>query len=185
MEVKTLIAGLGNPGQKYVNTRHNVGFMVLDSLCTGEFKLEKKSNAEICEQDNGVVLMKPQTFMNLSGEAVKSFADYYKVSPENIWVVHDDVDIPFGEIRIKEGGSSAGHKGIESIIQHLGTQNFLRFRVGVKNDSFGIIETEDFVLQRFSKEEEEKLPQIIDICVKELKEILDSGDKETKTLKIE
>lgn len=185
MEVKALIVGLGNPGQKYAHTRHNVGFMVLDSLCMGEFKLEKKYNAVICEHDNGVVLMKPQTFMNLSGEAVKSFADYYKVIPENIWVVHDDVDIPFGEIRIKEGGSSAGHKGIDSIIKHLGTQNFLRFRVGVKNNSLGTIETEDFVLQRFSKEEEGNLPQIIDLCVKKIGELLESGYKEAKTLKLE
>ncbi|MDO8507777.1 MAG: aminoacyl-tRNA hydrolase [bacterium] len=185
MKVKTLIVGLGNPGAKYEKTRHNAGFLVLDALCENEFKPEKKFNAEICEHEDSAVLMKPQTFMNLSGEAVKSFADYYKVAPENIWVIHDDVDIPFGEVRVREGGSSAGHKGIDSIINHLGTQDFLRLRVGVKNEMLEKIETEDFVLQRFSKDEEGKLQEIIDLCVKEIREILKSGDKEPKTLKIE
>lgn len=185
MKVKTLIVGLGNPGTKYEKTRHNAGFLVLDALCMNEFKFEKKFNAEICEFEDEAVLMKPQTFMNLSGEAVKSFADYYKIEPQNIWVVHDDVDIPFGEIRIKESGSSAGHKGIDSMITHLGIQDFLRFRIGIKNEILENIETEDFVLQRFGKDEEGKLPEIIDLCVKEIQEILKSGDREAKTLKIE
>lgn len=185
MKVKTIIVGLGNPGTKYEKTRHNAGFATLDALCANELKFEKKFNAVICELGSEVVLMKPQTFMNLSGEAVKSFTDYYKVAPENIWVIHDDVDIPFGEVRVREGGSSAGHKGIDSIIQHLGTQDFLRLRIGVKNEMLENIETEDFVLQRFSKDEEAKLPEIIDLCMGEIKEILKSGDREAKTLKIE
>jgi len=184
MKVKTLIVGLGNPGNKYVHTRHNVGFMVLDKLCDGEFKLEKKFNAEICELDNEIILLKPQTFMNLSGEAIKSFADYYKVDPKDIWVIHDDLDISFGEIRVREGGSSAGHKGIESIIKHLGTQDFLRFRIGVKNEMLDKIETEDFVLQGFSENENKKLPKVINICINEIKEMLETGNIEPKTLKI-
>jgi PTH1 family peptidyl-tRNA hydrolase len=185
MKVKTLIVGLGNPGHQYAMTRHNAGFMVVDALCDGEFKLEKKFNAEVCECKNGVVLMKPQTFMNLSGEAIKSFADYYNVGAENIWIIHDEVDIPFGEIRVREGGSSAGHKGIDSVIQKLATQEFLRFRIGVKNENLGTIETEDFVLQRFSKDEELKLQKIISLCVKEITEIIERGNREAKTLKIE
>lgn len=184
MKVKTLIVGLGNPGQKYEQTRHNVGFVVLDSFCVDDFKLGRKFDAELCDQGDGTVLVKPQTFMNLSGEAVKAFVDYYKVEPQNIWVVHDDVDIPFGEIRVRKGGSSAGHKGVDSIIESLGTQDFLRFRVGVKNEDLGRLETEDFVLQRFSKDEEREVPKIVDLCVKEIKEILANGDKGQKTLKI-
>ncbi len=174
MKVKTLIVGLGNPGQKYINTRHNIGFRVLDTLCS-EFKFEKKFNSDICELGDNVILLKPQTFMNLSGEAVKSFADYYKVVTENIWVIHDDIDIPFGEIRIREDGSSAGHKGIKSIIEKLGTENFWRFRVGIKNEDLGIIETEDFVLQRFSKEEEKDLTKITDVCAEEVKVLIKEG----------
>ncbi|RJO59992.1 aminoacyl-tRNA hydrolase [candidate division WS5 bacterium] len=197
MKVKTLIVGLGNPGAKYAHTRHNIGFGVLDALCRSDFKLERKFNAEICTTYNGkgsgqarmtnniVALLKPQTFMNLSGEAVKAFADYYKISPQNIWIIYDDVDIPFGEIRVREGGSSAGHRGVSSIIAHLGTQDCLRFRVGIKNEFFEKIETEDFVLQKFTKEEEGKLPEIIDLCKNEVAEILETGERAPKTLKIE
>lgn len=185
MKVKTLIVGLGNPGQKYINTRHNVGFKILDALCTSEFKPEKRFNAEICEYDSNVILLKPQTFMNLSGKAVASFADYYKVGQENIWVIHDDIDIPFGEIRVREDGSSAGHKGIDSVIEHLGTKEFLRFRVGVKNESLETVETEVFVLQRFSKDEEEKIPKVVSLCTNEVKKMLGSeGDKQPKILKV-
>jgi len=99
--------------------------------------------------------------------------------------VHDDIDIPFGEIRIKQGGSSAGHKGVESTIQQLGTQDFLRFRIGVKNENLNIIDTEDFVLQRFTKDEEKLLPKIIDLCVKEIEETLKEDNKEPKTLKVD
>ncbi|MEK7447657.1 MAG: aminoacyl-tRNA hydrolase [Patescibacteria group bacterium] len=184
MKVKTLIVGLGNPGTKYEKTRHNVGFMVLDTLCAN-FKFEKKFNAEICDFGNETVLMKPQTFMNSSGKALAAFADYYKVEPKNIWVVHDEVDIPLGEIRIREGGSSAGHKGIDSVIENLGTKDFLRLRMGVKNENLGMIETEDFVLQRFGENEEDKLPKIISLCVGEIKETLTSGDRKPKILKVE
>lgn len=184
MKVKTLIVGLGNPGKKFEMTRHNAGFMVLDALCTTEFRNEKKFNAEVCEFEDGVVLLKPQTFMNASGKSVKMFADYYKVTPENTFLVHDEVDIPFGEIRIREGGSSAGHKGVASVIQDLGTEKSLRFRIGVKNEDLEIIDTENFVLQKFSKDEEAKLPEIIDLCVTEIKEILSGKGREPKTLKL-
>ena len=185
MKVKTLIVGLGNPGQKYEKTRHNIGFMVLDAL-SSDFKFEKKFNAEICIMNHGedsgqarmtdnIILMKPQTFMNLSGEAVKKFADYYKIKTENIWVIHDDIDIPFGEVRIRKDGSSAGHKGIESVIQNLGTNKFWRFRVGVKNGDLGVIETEDFVLQRFEPNEEKALSKIIEACTTEIKKLIVNG----------
>lgn len=184
MEVKKLIVGLGNPGSKYAGTRHNVGFMVLDSLCP-DFKVEKKFDAEICDFGGGNILMKPQTFMNLSGEAVKSFADFYKIVPENIWIIHDDIDIEFGEIRVREDGSSAGHKGIQSIIEKLGTEGFWRFRIGVKNEKLGKIETEDFVLQRFETDEERVLPEIINACATEIEGLLKSGNApEGKVIKV-
>ncbi len=205
MNVKTLIVGLGNPGSKYEKTRHNAGFIVLDSLCN-DFKFEKKFNAEICkviqkgkgfldsslhevarndrEEAGKIIFLKPQTFMNLSGKAVKSFADFYKVSPKNIWVIHDDIDIPFGEIRIKENGSSAGHKGIQSIIDNLGTENFWRFRIGIKNEKLGQIETEDFVLQRFCSEEEKVLSEIIGKCRNEIEKSIERGFPERKITSI-
>ena len=186
MKVKTLIVGLGNPGTKYDNTRHNTGFMVLDSLCEGEFQFSKKFDADLCALEFGVYLMKPQTFMNLSGNSVGPFTEYYQLESKNIWIIHDDIDIPFGEIRVRKGGSSAGHKGVDSIIERLGTKHFLRFRVGVKNKLLkNYIETEDFVLQRFSKSEEERLQEIVDLCIFELKNRLKEGKEETKTLKID
>ncbi len=218
MKVKTLIVGLGNPGSKYAGTRHNAGFMMLDSMCN-DFKLEKKFDAEVCEmididsrlrgndieggkkkgfldsslrevtrndKERGeqIVLMKPQTFMNLSGKAVKSFADFYKVSPADIWVVHDDIDIDFGEVRIRENGSSAGHKGVQSIIENLGTENFWRFRIGVKNEKLGQIETEDFVLQRFVSGEENILPEIVEKCAGEIKKSIEEGNPEAKIIEV-
>ena len=133
--------------------------------------------------ERDIILMKPQTFMNSSGEAVRAFIDYYKLDPQGVWVVHDDVDIPFGEIRVRKGGSSAGHKGVESIIKHLGTQNFLRFRIGIKNELTERVETESFVLQRFSKDEEKKLSHIINLCMDEITKTLATGEIEPKTLK--
>ncbi len=203
MKVKTLIVGLGNPGEKYEKTRHNAGFMVLDVLCNN-FKFEKKFNAEVCRlsschsredgnldseqarmtNEGDIILMKPQTFMNLSGEAVQSFAGYYKIQPGNIWIIHDDIDIPFGEIRVKKGGSSAGHKGVQSIIEKMGTEDFWRFRVGVKNNDLARIETEDFVLQRFNPDEAGVLDKIINLAADEIKLFLKEGTLEAKTLKL-
>jgi PTH1 family peptidyl-tRNA hydrolase len=131
-----LIVGLGNPGEKYQNTRHNIGFMVVDRLFKNQVPFgtnwifDKSFNALYYKKAD-LVMVKPQTFMNASGIAVKKIADFYKIDTENIWVVNDDIDLPLGKIRIKSGGGSAGHRGIESIVRELKSEVFVRFRLGV------------------------------------------------------
>jgi len=159
-----LIVGLGNPGAKYKKTRHNIGFRVIDAL-----------KDEISEKE--IILLKPQTFMNKSGVAVKSLTTKYKISTTDIVVVHDDVDLPFGTIRVSKNSSSAGHRGVQSIIDELGTQNFIRVRIGIRpkseirNPKF---ETADFVLEKFTKDEEKQLPEIIKKAVEQINLLFDS-----------
>ena len=131
-----IIVGLGNPGNEYAKTRHNVGFMLVDALAEHlNINLWKdKFNAQIAEGRIGtekILLVKPQTYMNNSGEAVGPLMRWYKVTPEDIIVAHDDMDIPAGTIRIRKKGSSGGHNGIKSLIAHLGSENFSRVRLGV------------------------------------------------------
>jgi len=171
-----LICGLGNPGDKYDQTRHNIGFRILDELARQEgADFSEKWNgqmAEISIDGEKTLLLKPNTFMNLSGQAVVKFAHYYKIEPEDILVVYDDVDLPLGEIRFRKSGGPGTHNGMKSIIQELGGQNFPRLRIGI--ESRGVTAPEqmglaDFVLARFTKEEEEKLESLIDEAVKTLK----------------
>jgi PTH1 family peptidyl-tRNA hydrolase len=157
-----LIIGLGNPGDKYEKTRHNLGFQVIDELKKNlEFRtwnLTKKFNALISEgtfNHQKIILAKPQTFMNNSGQAVRALTDYYKISPEDILIIHDDIDLPLEEIRIQKGRGSAGHKGVQSIIDQLGTKDFIRMRIGIRpNEAPKKINAEQFVLQKFTAEEE-------------------------------
>jgi PTH1 family peptidyl-tRNA hydrolase len=159
-----LIVGLGNPGEKYESTRHNMGFMVVDEVAKlheTTFRLENQYHAQNADFNVGeerVKLVKPQTFMNNSGESVELMRNYYKLDTEDIWVVHDDVDLEFGKVKIQLGGSSAGHKGIESIIHHLNTEAFWRIRVGVGRSEQ--IPTDEWVLKNF--ENKEKVAKIID-----------------------
>ncbi|MBM2820931.1 MAG: peptidyl-tRNA hydrolase [Candidatus Berkelbacteria bacterium] len=160
-----LIVGLGNPGNKYTQTRHNIGFQILEKIAQKRgivFRLEPHYDsrfAEMGELDNRIKLVQPQTFMNESGKAVLSCKDYWKVDSEDIWVIHDDVDLELGKIRIVLGGSSAGHKGVQSIIDKIG-ESFWRIRIGVgKSDK---ITTDDWVLMDFQKEDDEQVKQIID-----------------------
>ena len=182
-----LIVGLGNPGKKFEKTRHNVGFRVVEELSRknnfSDFKLSKKFLAEISEGEiasEKVILAKPQTFMNNSGKAVKKIIKNLKLKIKNLIVVHDDIDLPLGKIRISVGRSSAGHKGVESIIKELGTNNFVRFRIGIKPENNEQKtknrkqKAEDFVLKKFGKEEEkvlkeavEKTVEAIEITIKE------------------
>lgn len=165
-----LIVGLGNPGKEYEKTRHNVGWRILDAFNL-DFRLEKKFNAEVAKHA-GLLFCKPQTFMNNSGQAVRELMDYYHIPVENLLVIYDDKDLPFGTIRLRSTGSSGGHNGMQSLIQHLGTQNFGRVRIGVSADS-PIQDTAQFVLQRFSAHEEHTLPQIITLAKKAITDILD------------
>ncbi|HEY8395285.1 MAG TPA: aminoacyl-tRNA hydrolase [Bacilli bacterium] len=167
-----MIVGLGNPGRNYQGTRHNIGFMFLDKLVQdlGEtFSLKKDLRAEVAEfHHNGekIILLKPQTFMNLSGEAVLLALKYYKLSPDDILVVYDDMDLPEGKIRIRKGGSSGGHKGIKNIIELLNTQDIKRIRIGIGSAKSDCI---DYVL---SKPEGDGAIAI-DLAISKAKEMLD------------
>ncbi|MDP2671153.1 MAG: aminoacyl-tRNA hydrolase [bacterium] len=156
-----LIVGLGNPGEKYARNRHNLGFMVVDEMVKGQIvspTVDKKSESNVYKVGE-TILQKPMTFMNLSGRAVKVMADFYKIPAENILVIHDEVDLEFGDIKHQFDRGAAGHNGVDSVIQSLGTQEFHRLRVGVGRGENPNIETADWVLQDFaeSKEEVEKL----------------------------
>lgn len=150
-----LIVGLGNPGKEYENTRHNVGFRVLDSyLNTSDWK--KKFSALYHEEiicGEKVLFVKPLTFMNLSGDAVVKFVNYYDVKIDDILVIHDDLDLPFSTYKLKKNSSAGGHNGIKSIINRLNSQEFARLKVGVSHDKS--INTKDYVLGNFSKKENE------------------------------
>jgi PTH1 family peptidyl-tRNA hydrolase len=150
-----LIVGLGNPGRKYLKTRHNAGFEFLeyykDAKRFPDFDFVDKFSSFVSEQDK-TYLSLPQTFMNNSGKAVASIKNFYKLKLENIIIVHDDIDIKLGDVRLSKDSSSAGHKGIESIINELGTKDFYRVRIGIKPDKKPF-STEEFVLKKFSKEE--------------------------------
>jgi peptidyl-tRNA hydrolase, PTH1 family len=135
-----LIVGLGNPGEKYAKTRHNVGFMVIDELAqklskpNSKFSMDSKSKGEIlkCNFANvDLLFVKPQTMMNASGETVAKLKEYYRVNSPDIWVIHDDLDLPLGHLKIVIGHGSAGHHGVDSIIKELGNENFVRFRIGI------------------------------------------------------
>lgn len=131
----TIIVGLGNPGDQYKDTRHNIGYMVLEKLSHElggdvSFSHENKFEADVARFADAI-LVKPTTFMNASGAAVRKVMAFYKLKPKDVWVIHDDIDLPMGKIRIRLGGSSAGHHGVDSIIKELGTDAFLRFRLGV------------------------------------------------------
>jgi PTH1 family peptidyl-tRNA hydrolase len=163
-----LLVGLGNPGKEYDLTRHNVGFEALDNFVAKTDEMEswvaKKSlKAQMSTGtigQNKVIAIKPTTFMNLSGEAVQAVANFYKVHPANIVAIHDEIDIDFGQIRLRVGGSSAGHNGIKSITKLLGQENYGRIRVGIGPKKPARIKSEDFVLQKFSKEEQAQLPNL-------------------------
>lgn len=148
-----LIVGLGNPGKEYINTRHNVGFMVLDNyLTTNDWK--EKFNALYHEEKiNGerVLFVKPLTFMNLSGDAVVKYVNYFDILIDDILIIHDDLDLPFLTYKLKKNSSAGGHNGIKSIINRLNTQEFARLKVGVSHDKS--MSTKDYVLGSFSKKE--------------------------------
>lgn len=163
------IVGLGNIGSEYENTRHNVGFMALDRIARTHgfepFTLQAKFEAEISSgllAGEKVILIKPQTFMNNSGRAVQKVLGFYKLSPADLLVIHDDLDIPLGEYKIAFGRSSAGHKGVQSIIDFLSSKDFHRIRVGIKIENQNI-PTEKFVLGNFNPNESATISSILDI----------------------
>lgn len=161
-----VIVGLGNPGKKYENTRHNAGFIAIDALADKYgINISEKKHKALCGsgviEGNKVLLVKPQTFMNLSGESVRSVMDFYKIDPEeDMLVIYDDVSLVPGNIRIRKKGSAGGHNGIKSIIAHAGTQNFMRIKVGVGEKPNGW-DLADYVLGHFSEEDHTKLKEIM------------------------
>lgn len=172
-----IVVGLGNPSKEYENTRHNIGFDALDYLIN-EYDIPYSGTKHRAMYGSGVidatkvVLAKPLTYMNLSGEAVRSLVDFYKIDPENeLIVIYDDVSLEPGKIRIRKKGSAGGHNGIKSIIQHLDTKEFMRIRIGVgeKPKNWDLA---DYVLGRFSKEERKKVDEAIDNSDRALKLIL-------------
>lgn len=154
-----LIVGLGNPGNEYENTRHNIGFMVVDKyLNNPKYKTDKYADVYKTKiESEDVLFIKPLTFMNLSGNAVRHYVDYYKINIKDILVIQDDLDLPLATIRIKEGSSSGGHNGIKDIIKSLSTNEFLRLKIGISKPTTDVI---DFVLTKFSKEEFKNIEEI-------------------------
>lgn len=163
-----LVVGLGNPGPEYSGTRHNIGFACLDSFVAGSSEMgqwvdKKDLKCQMAIGQMGetrVIAVKPQTYMNLSGEAVQAVSHFYKVHPSEVVVIHDELDVDFGQIRLRTGGSSAGHNGIKSVTQHIG-EDYGRIRIGVGPKTPEQIDSADFVLQRFSTAEQEQLPALL------------------------
>jgi PTH1 family peptidyl-tRNA hydrolase len=158
-----LIAGLGNPGRQYAATRHNIGYMVADELARQLPPGERRHRfdgeiIETSEPQGRIVLLKPETFMNLSGNAVSAAARWYRVPPERLLVIHDDLDLPFGQLRLRARGSSGGHNGLASVIARMGTGEIPRLRIGIGRPEHG--NTIPYVLSRFSSEEERALPDV-------------------------
>lgn len=165
-----LIAGLGNPGKEYENTRHNAGFKALDLIQQNElfsaspWKMMKNFYAEVSEgayRTNRIYLVKPQTFMNLSGKSIALLSGFYKIKPADIWVVYDDKDLKMGTLRIRDMGSTGGHNGIKSIAELIGTLEFGRFRLGIATENIERMDTSRFVLGHLSSEEDLELEEII------------------------
>lgn len=181
-----LIIGLGNPGKEYRDTRHNIGFMVVDRLAVRlnlSFK-RTQSKALITDgryQSQRIYLAKPQTFMNASGQAVAALLKFYKIPLKNLLVAYDDVDLPFETIRMKTSGGSAGHRGMKNIIQQLGSKEFPRLRLGVGR-TFGSKQAADYVLKPFSKEESEFLANYIDRAADATLSFITEGIDRTMTV---
>ena len=179
-----LITGLGNIGAKYTFTRHNAGFMVVDSLALNNaetFKENSKLKSLITKiRLNGedTLLVKPTTYMNLSGEAIRAVIDYYKIPVENTLVVYDDLSLDLGKIRFRASGSDGGHNGIKSIIQHLGTNKFARLKIGIGPQPG--IPSEAFVLQNFGNDESDKLKTVINKSTEAIEYYFANGIEKTQ-----
>ena len=161
-----LIAGLGNPGREYKDNRHNVGFMMVDRIAVrlnarGMKVISKAIVMDARHEDKKLILAKPQTFMNLSGQSVQGLAHFYKIPPENLMILSDDLDIPFGTIRIRASGGPGGQRGLGSILEKLGTKDIPRLRIGIGRPP-GRMDPAAYVLQNFSRDEEKELSNILD-----------------------
>ena len=172
-----LIAGLGNPGSRYEKTRHNAGFLVLEELVERlQLELKEKEDLKISKGslgDEKIILLEPLTFMNRSGVAVRKIMQKSNVSPERLIVIHDDLDLECGNLKIRKKGSSGGHKGIESIIQNIGTREFIRVKIGIGRDPF--VPTDKYVLSRFRKDEMPVIKETITKAAESVHSIIIEG----------
>jgi len=176
-----LIVGLGNPGAEYENTRHNAGFLVLERLATRyrcgwshERKMQSRL-AKVVVMGRNVWLSQPQTFMNLSGDAVGRLVDYYQVGTEQLMIVVDDADLPLGQLRLRPSGSSGGHHGLESIENRLGSRIYARQKIGIGRVSSGEREIRNYVLGKFATDEKRVLDQVLDRAADQLEDWLQRG----------
>ena len=175
-----LIVGLGNPGREYENTRHNIGFAAIDIIAE-KYNIDvnrTKFKGEYGEgfiNWNKVILLKPYTFMNLSGESVREAIDFYKLTEEEVLIIYDDISLEVGRLRIREKGSAGGHNGIKSIINHIGTDVFTRIKIGVGAPKGDLV---NHVLGKFSKEEVNILKQTLDVVAKATEDIIANGAKD-------
>ena len=192
-----LIVGLGNPGEKYLNTRHNCGFLVVDHLLKdlGTTKDDWSNNAKLKSEvatltftpkdgeEEKIILAKPQTFMNDSGKAVSLIMQFYKIQPDDVWIVYDELDLPMGSMKIRMGGAAAGHHGVESVMEKIGTDKFWRFRMGIgeshdKEHAIGrqmIRDAKEYVLDGFSSGEQGKARELIKHGSQALQMALEKG----------
>jgi PTH1 family peptidyl-tRNA hydrolase len=172
-----LIVGLGNPGANYKNTRHNVGFLMIDKLTSAynlHTSVNKKFNSEIAEYKTAtdtILLVKPLTFMNNSGQAVRALMDFYKLKNTDVIVIHDEKDIIIGTYKIQTNRGSAGHNGVQSIMDHLGTKDFKRVRIGIAPLDKKVEVIEEFVMSKFTKEEREILEEVTIDAIEQIKKI--------------
>jgi len=176
------VIGLGNPGSKYEFTRHNIGFRIIDSLARDmgiEFNKVKSYYSLISRgmiNNYKVMLVKPQTFMNLSGRAVNRVVSYYKIPLQDLLIVYDDLNLELGQVRIRKKGSSGGHKGIESIMQYLNSEDIPRLRIGIGNPSLNYnFDCASYVLSNFNNDEEDKIAEVIQLSTEAIKTIIEDG----------
>ena len=175
-----LIVGLGNPGKEYAGTRHNCGFMVIDRLAS-KLNVDVDQNkfkglyAKVKYHGEDIILLKPQTYMNLSGESVNAVMNFFKIDKDDLLVIYDDLDMPVGKLRLRKTGSAGGHNGIKNIIAHLNSQDFKRIRVGIDRHKY--MNVADYVLSRFSKVESEAIEQGIENAANAVLDYLDNDLK--------
>jgi PTH1 family peptidyl-tRNA hydrolase len=183
-----LVIGLGNPGREYANTRHNIGFVLTDKAISNFqfsiFKQFSKFKAQISKGTIGkqtVIIAQPQTFMNESSQAVGAIMNFYKIKPDHLIVAHDDWDIPLGQIKIQKNRSAAGHNGVQSIIDQLGTQGFIRLRLGIGAKRPSQQDGASFVLAKFDKIETKQLEEILTNAVEAVKMLIEEGLEKAMT----
>lgn len=183
MDDLKIIVGLGNPGKQYEYTRHNLGYRILETFVFHNADKNKKWEEKFIShflqfyyKEKRIILIKPQTYMNLSGKSVEKIINYYKIPSDQLLIVYDDINLALGNIRIRKKGSSGGHRGVESIIQLIGTDEFPRLRVGIRNDSLlKKMDYPSFVLSRFLPKEKEIVENLIERATRALEDVLEHG----------